>query len=217
MISRACSSVAVAPEEYKLAVQALQQGGIVAYPTETFYGLAVDPENAQAVSSLYRLKQRETTKAVSLLIPDLTILSSCITEMSGGSQILADAFWPGPLTLIFDAADRALQRLRKNDNTLAFRISSHPVAHKFCTLCGGPITASSANISGEPALATAAEVRALWGDKLAYILDGGTTPGKAASTIMRCEGMNCTILRQGVISYGAIRDVLPGHYSICKE
>lgn len=201
---------------YERAVQVLQSGGIVAYPTETFYGLAVDPENAQAVSALYRLKQRESRKPLSLLVPDRLTLSRYTSDFSEACKLLSNAFWPGPLTLVVRTANPNIKGLCKEDSTLAIRISSHPVAAKFCRLWGGAITASSANISGQPALSTAAEVRKLWGEKIDYVLDGGTTPGKSPSTIVRCDGFNCRILRHGVISFEDIRNVLPNSYNICN-
>lgn len=211
------SIVLPAPEEYKLAVQALQKGGIVAYPTETFYGLAVDPENEEALSALYRLKQRRPEKSFSLIVPDLSNLSSYVDEFPGASKILMDTFWPGPLTLIFQASENSLPLVTKKDNSLAVRISSHIVAGTFCRFFGRAITASSANVSGEQALDNAASVRELWGDKLAYILDGGTTPGTKPSTILRCEGLNCIIIRQGALSFDDIRAALPAHFSVCNQ
>lgn len=211
------SIVLPAPEEYQLAVQALQKGGIVAYPTETFYGLAVDPENEEALSALYRLKERSPEKPFSLIVPDLSNLSSYVDEFPGASNILMNTFWPGPLTLIFQASDNSLQFVTKKDNSLAVRISSHIVASTLCRFFGRAITASSANISGERALDNATSVRELWGDKLAYVLDGGTTPGTKPSTIIRCEGLKCIIIRQGALSLDDIRKALPDYFSVCIQ
>jgi L-threonylcarbamoyladenylate synthase len=211
------STVLPGPEEYKLAVRALEKGGIVAYPTETFYGLAVDPENKEALSALYRLKQRHPEKSFSLIVPDLSNLSSYVDEFPGASNILMNKFWPGPLTLIFQASGNALQLVTKKDNSIAVRISSHIVASTLCRFFGRAITASSANVSGEQALDNATSVRELWGDKLAYILDGGTTPGTKPSTIIRCDGLKCTIIRQGILSFDRIREVLPNHFSVCNQ
>lgn len=214
---RNSSIVLPAPEDYKLAVQALQKGGIVAYPTETFYGLAVDPENKAAVSALYRLKQRHPEKAFSLIVPDLSNLSSYVDGFPGASNILMEKYWPGPLTLIFQTTNDLLQQVARKDNSIAIRMSSHVVASTLCRLFGRAITASSANISGEPALDNATSVKELWGDKLAYVLDGGTTPGNKPSTIIRCDGLKCNIIRQGVLSLDEIREVLPNHFSVCNQ
>ena len=201
-----------AHDKYVQAVQALQQGGIVAYPTETFYGLAVDPANASAVALLYRLKQREATKAISLLVPDLTVLSSYLASYPEPYKTLIKQFWPGPLTLIFDPPDNTLQYVSRNNLGLAIRISSHPVAHEFSRLFGGAITASSANISGRNPLCSAEAVREVFGETISYVLDGGKTPGIDGSTILKCKGHECYILRQGIISQAAIRNALPNNF-----
>ncbi len=204
-------------KEYELAVQTLHDGGIVAYPTETYYGLAVDPANREAVSALYRLKLRESNKALSLIVPDLLTLSRYSSQFPPVYKVLTDSFWPGPLTLIFTAIKCCELSLKKEDNTLAIRISSHPVAHRFCTLWGGAITASSANISGEPALSSSEEVRKQWGTQISYVLDGGKTAGGAPSTIVSCREQSCEIIRNGVITEHDIRKVLPDCYKICKR
>lgn len=203
--------------DYELAVQALHDGGIVAYPTETYYGLAVDPANQTAVDALYRLKLRESRKALSLIVPDLLTLRKYSSTFPTAYTILSNTFWPGPLTLIFNALDSCMLSLKKDDNTLAIRISSHPVAHRFCTLWGDAITASSANISGEPALSSAEAVKEQWGSRISYVLDGGKTAGGRASTILRCHETGCEIIRKGVVTEHEIRKVLPDSYKICKR
>jgi L-threonylcarbamoyladenylate synthase len=209
-------SVLPSSKEYELAVQVLHSGGIVAYPTETYYGLAVDPANDKAVAALYRLKLRESHKTLSFIVPDLITLSCYTSKFPPVYKLLTDTFWPGPLTLICHAANNCTLSARKRDNTLAFRISSHPVAQKFCSLWGGAITASSANISGEPALSSAEAVKNLWGSKISYVLDGGKTSGEAASTVVYCHEHSCEIIRNGVVTEHALRQVLPASYKICK-
>jgi len=204
-------------ENFLRAVQTLREGGIVAYPTETYYGLAVDPVNPDAVKALYQLKQREHTKALSFLAPDVKILSSYISHFPQSYTILTAKFWPGPLTLIFNAVEDCPLPCKKEDNSLAIRISSHPVAQQLCSLWGSVITASSANISGEKPLDSAESVRKLWGSQIDYILDGGKSPGNAASTIIHANGKEVEILRAGVITEAEIRQLLPSHYTICKS
>lgn len=201
------------------ALQTLKQGGIVAYPTETFYGLAVDPENDQAIASLYALKQRERRKPLSLLIPDLEELFSVASSCPEAYVKLIDTFWPGPLTLIFPAKKSVSSALTGGETTVAVRISSHPVAMELCALWGRALTATSANVSGEPALVTAKDVYDLWGDQVSFILDGGITPGGKGSTIIRCfdKEKECRIIREGVIDLSEISRNLPPHYIICKS
>ncbi len=195
--------------DYQQALLTLKQGGIVAYPTETFYGLAVDPENDQAIKSLYLLKKRASGKRLSLLVPDLQVLFSCISSLSTPEQTLIEAFWPGPLTLVFPEKPGVFPSLTGASDTLAIRISSHPVAAKLCSMWGRPLTATSANVSGEAAFVTAEQVSKQWGREVGFILDGGRVPGGKGSTIVRCKGSVCSILRDGVIPEKAIIQMLP--------
>ena len=201
-------------QAYQQALQTLRQGGIVAYPTETFYGLAVDPENDRAIKALYSLKKRESQKQLSLLVPDLGVLSSCIPFISKPYQSLIDVFWPGPLTLVFPAKQDTFPCLTGGSDTLAIRISSHPVAAKLCSLWGRPLTATSANVSGEAAFVAADQVKSQWDDQIASILDGGRVPGGKGSTIVCCEGSICRILRSGVIPSKEIAQALPNGYAL---
>lgn len=205
--------------DFEQALHALKHGGIVAYPTETFYGLAVDPENVQAIASLFELKKRDSGKPISLLVPDIEVLSSSVRSIPFPYQKLMRNFWPGPLTLIFPALSNTSSLLTGGGDTLAIRISSNPVAQHLCKLWGSPLTATSANMSGEPALVTATEVQDLWDDMVTFTLDGGKTSGGKGSTIMRCieKDRECHILRDGVISTNTLAQALPDDYIICKS
>ncbi|MBU1140445.1 MAG: threonylcarbamoyl-AMP synthase [Proteobacteria bacterium] len=196
------------PEQYRVALETLEKGGIVAYPTETFYGLAVDPRNDQAISALYALKKRERRKPLSLLVPNMTVLSSYIRFFHPIYYTLTESFWPGPLTLVFPAQADTSILLRGGGDTLAIRISSHPVAQKLCSLWGGALTATSANESGKSPLLNAVQLRQFWGDQINYVLDGGTVPGGKGSTMVEVIGDELHILRNGVIDTGHIFQVL---------
>ncbi len=211
-------SVFPSDHEFEQALNTLKEGGIVAFPTETFYGLAVDPENDQAIASLFALKKRATGKPLTLLVPDLEVLSSTVDFIPLPYKKFISVFWPGPLTLVFPARTNTSHLLTGDDNTLAIRISSNPVAQHLCQLWGRSFTATSANISGESALVTAAEVHDLWGDEIGCILDGGEAPGGKGSTIVRCTEQEyaCHILRDGVISAKLISQALPLNYIVCK-
>ncbi len=200
-------------EDYREALETLARGGIVAYPTETFYGLAVDPGNDQAISALYRLKKRDQRKPLSLLVAEPSVLSSSIRSFPPLYRCLIDAFWPGPLTLVFPARSDTSLLLRGGGDTLAIRISSHPVAQKFCSLWGGPLTATSANESGHPSLVNANQIKSFWGEKIDYVLDGGTVPGGKGSTMIEAIGEEIHVLRKGVITTRQIFQVLEK----CKE
>ncbi|MBU0943489.1 MAG: threonylcarbamoyl-AMP synthase [Proteobacteria bacterium] len=185
--------------QYKAALETLEKGGIVAYPTETFYGLAVDPWNDQALSALYDLKKRERWKPLSLLVADETVLCSYVRSFHPLYHSLIRSFWPGPLTLIFPAQKETSLLLRGGGDTLAIRISSHPVAQKLCTLWGGAITATSANESGQPPLESVTQLKTLWGDRVGYVLDGGPVAGGKGSTMVEIIDDEVRIVRNGVI------------------
>jgi L-threonylcarbamoyladenylate synthase len=203
---------------FEKAIDALKHGGIVAYPTETFYGLAVDTENDQAIELLYAIKKRDKAKAISLLIPNLKYLSKLVSSCPIAYEPLIKTFWPGPLTLIFPAHATVSSKLTDNDKTIAIRISSNPVAEKLCVSLGRAITATSANLSGEKPIVAAKEIKRFWGDKISCLLDGGTSPGGKGSTIIRCvdNQRKCQIIRDGAISREAISNVLPVNYTICN-
>ena len=205
--------------DFQRALSALKSGEIVAYPTETFYGLAVDPENARAMNALYKLKRRKVGKPISLLVPNLDVLSASVRYISPPSERLFSLFWPGPLTLVFPANTAVSSLQTGGSDTLAMRISSNPVASHLCELWGKTLTATSANISGEKPFVTAGEVEKLWGDKLGYVLDGGEVPGGKGSTIVHCmeKEKKCHILRAGVISAESISHVLPLYDIVCKS
>ena len=211
-------SIQPSDHDFSQALLALEKGGIVAYPTETFYGLAVDPNNDQAIASLYELKKREEHKALSLLVPDLEYLSNLVSLYPSSYKKLIDAFWPGPLTLIFPSSGNVSTKLSGDRKDIAIRISSNLIAQRFCTSWGHAITATSANMSGEAALVSAEEVKKLWGDKIACILDGGITPGGYGSTIVRCNNSKkeCQIIRDGAIKCEEITDILPSDYTVCR-
>lgn len=205
--------------DFQQAISALKRGEIVAYPTETFYGLAVDPKNDQAMSSLFKLKRREVVKPISLLAPNLEVLSSSVRYIPSPYEKLFSFFWPGPLTLVFPANAVVSSLQTGVEDTLAIRISSNPVARHLCELWGAPLTATSANISGKKPFVTAGEVAELWGNKLGFILDGGEVPGGKGSTIVHCmeKEKKCYILRAGVISAKSISRVLPLYDIVCKS
>lgn len=206
-------------DDLEKAVEALRGGGIVAYPTETFYGLAVDPANEQALQALYTLKVRGRHKPLSLLIPERRHLFSIASSCPDAYGALMDAFWPGPLTLIFSAQRQILSALTAAGSTVAMRVSSHPLAQELCRCWGGALTATSANVSGMAPLVQASAVRELWGDRLSYILDGGETPGGLGSTIIQCfeQEKRCRVIREGVILTREIIHKLPPYYIVCKS
>ena len=188
------------------ALLVLKQGGVVAFPTETYYGLAVDPFNSQAVERLFLLKQRPSAKPILVLIDRQERLSDLCAEIPGQFQPLLDRFWPGPLTLIFPALPDLSPPLTAGTGTVGVRISSHPLALAFCALAGGAITATSANLSGLRPAASEHEVLVQFGTHLDWLVKGGATQGGLASTIVAADRGGLRLVREGVIPFGEIRN-----------
>jgi len=174
------------------------RGGVVAFPTETFYGLAVDALDLRALSRLFAFKARAGEKASALLVQDVSMFAELSRDFPAKARELANAHWPGPLTIAVPARPDLPEALVV-DGFIAARVSPHPVAHALVTLVGRPITATSANPSGLPPVCTAQEVAAYFKGKSFHLLDGGTSPGGAPSTLVRVRGDSVEILRQGAV------------------
>ncbi|MDI9571493.1 MAG: L-threonylcarbamoyladenylate synthase [Pseudomonadota bacterium] len=200
----------IAEAELDKAVGLIAAGGVVAFPTETFYGLAADAANEEAIARIFSIKGRDFRHPIALIIADPSDLEALTDEVSDAARILMAAFWPGPLTLLLRAAPRVSLHLTAGGGKIGVRISSHPVAQALASGLGRPITATSANLSGHPECATAEEVRKQFPSASLAILDGGPTPGGKGSTILDTTVAPPLVLREGMISKAAIADILRG-------
>lgn len=188
----------ISSQNLQEAVTIIKQGGIVAFPTETYYGLAVDPFNETALTKLFTLKKRPEDKPLLTLISGLTQLPTLAESVPPCFSPFME-LWPAPLTLVFPARQELSRRLTAGTGTIGVRISPHPVAQRFLGLSGQPLTATSANLSGAPAANSGQEVASHFSGKIDYILDGGTTPGGAGSTLVGCVDGRPVLLRRGVL------------------
>lgn len=195
-------------EDLSRAVAVLNSGGVVAFPTETYYGLAVDPLNPLALNHLFTLKQREISKPILTLVSDTGSLSFLVREVPDIYIPLMERFWPGPLTLVFQAKLNLPSLLTANTSTVGIRQSSHPFAQQLVNAFGRPITATSANISGRHAAIDAQQVRTQFGSKVDLIFDGGRTPGVIGSTIIGQSNNNLKLIREGMISFEEIMQIV---------
>jgi len=195
-------------QDFQRAVTCLAQGKIVAFPTETFYGLAVDPFNEKALTALFSLKRRAKHKPFPILIQNKDQLADLTSEIPGAYKLLMKSFWPGPLTLVFPAGKGLSVTLTGGSGGIGIRISPHPVACKFGRFWKRPMTATSANLSGCAAARTAEEVLHFFGDEVACILDGGPTPGGMSSTVVGFKDGKLQLLRQGVIDFSALNQAI---------
>ncbi|HLK93900.1 MAG TPA: L-threonylcarbamoyladenylate synthase [Polyangia bacterium] len=184
--------------DIEAAVAALRRGEVVAYPTETFYGLGVDAFDEAALGRLRALKgEGRGEKAVSMLIEGPAMLERLVAEIPPAAAELMRRHWPGALTIALPAR-AGLPAGLVADGCVAIRQSPHPLARALVAGFGGPVTTTSANRAGEPPATTAAAVRAALGDGCT-LLDGGATAGGAPSTLVRVRGAEVEILRRGAV------------------
>ena len=187
-------------EQIAAAATVIKQGGVVAYPTETYYGLAVDPFNHNALQRLFDLKQRPAAKPILTLIADTPQLACLAEYIPPLFEPLMTRYWPGPLTLVFPAQPTISSLLTAGTGTVGARISSNPVAQALVKLVASPITATSANISGKSAALSLADLNEQFGIKLDLVVDAGSTPGGVGSTVVGYDHNALVVLRQGAVS-----------------
>jgi L-threonylcarbamoyladenylate synthase len=194
------------PSAIPHAVDVLQHGGLVAFPTDTVYGLAALPFKNENVEGLFSAKGRNNTRAISILIGDYPDLKKVVAKFDENSLRLAKRFWPGPLTLVVPKLP-SLPEALSNDGTIGVRMPDHPVALALLRRIG-PLAVTSANISGQENANTAEEVLRQLNGRVHLILDGGKTEGGVPSTVVDCISGSMSILRQGPITPEAIKAAL---------
>jgi len=190
------------------AAEVLRAARLVAYPTETFYGLAADPLSLEAVESVFAAKGRPERMALPLIAANRAALRLCVDTFPEIAERLAAAFWPGALTLVLPASPALPPRLLGGGRTVGVRISPHPVASALAAAFGAPIVATSANRSGQPAPMTAEEVREALGEETSLILDGGPTRGGQASTVLDLTTDAPRVIRSGAVPLAEVEQVL---------
>ena len=189
------------PAHVERVVESLRAGQVVALPTDTFYGLAVDPVNLRAVERIYELKSRARHKPLSLLISDVAQAYELARGIDGAFDRLAERFWPGPLTIIVKAGSRLPLRVTAHTGNVALRVPEAAIPRAIVDRLGLPITATSANLHGLPECTYANCVRDQLGGELPMIVDGGPTARAIATTIVDMSGGGnaWNILREGAI------------------
>ncbi|MFV0435905.1 MAG: L-threonylcarbamoyladenylate synthase [Desulfopila sp.] len=185
-------------------VAAIRSGGIVAVPTETYYGLAVDPANESAIMGLFALKKRPCHKPILLLISAMNQLDRLVKEIPSQYLSLMERFWPGPLTLIFPAQDQISPLLTGGSGTIGVRLTSHPVARRIIDQLGSAITATSANLSAREPARSAARIREVFGDRIDVVVDVGPADDGPGSTVVNLQSGRLCVERQGRIALPAV-------------
>lgn len=186
----------------------LLRDGMMAYPTETFYGLGAVFFSGKAVRRIYRLKARDAGKPLSLIVSGIDMVETLAACPPSLFYRLAGEFWPGPLTLVLKASPSFPARLAGPGHTIGVRIPSVPWLRRLVTKVGLPITATSANTSGEGEISDPAKILRIFNDKVEIIVDGGPTPGGKASTIVDISGPTPRILREGAVPAGKLEQYL---------
>lgn len=190
------------PDAILQALNVIQAGGLIAFPTDTVYGLAADFCNPDAIDRIYAAKDRDTRKPVAILIGEAEQLSLVMDQLTPGAARLAAQFWPGALTLIVPRKPDLPVNL-SSLMTIGVRMPAHPWALELLRQ-SGPLATTSANLSGEPDSKTADQVLKYLRGRFDLLLDGGACPGGVPSTVVDCTGSEALILREGAISSAAI-------------
>jgi L-threonylcarbamoyladenylate synthase len=185
------------------AASVLRSGGLVAYPTETFYALGALASRADALARLASAKLRPEGKPLPLLAADLDQVAA-VAVLGGVASRLAERFWPGPLTLVLPVAARLDEAITAGTGTVAIRIPGSEVARELARAAGGPLISTSANLSGEPPPVSPADLSPALLERIDAVLDGPPCPGGSPSTIVAVSGDRVTLLRDGAIPYPEI-------------
>lgn len=192
------------------AVRAIRRGGVIAMPTDTLYGLGVDPFRADAVARLFHVKGRSPERALPLLAADTAQVIAHVGALAPLAARLASLFWPGPLTLLVAAPSALAAGVSGDTGKVGIRVPAHRVARALCRACGVPVTATSANVSGEAPSADPDEVARALGDRIDVLVDAGTTPGGPPSTIVDVTEEEPVLVRAGAIAWEEIEACLHG-------
>jgi L-threonylcarbamoyladenylate synthase len=196
-------------DEIDRAVEALRDGEVVAFPTETVYGLGADAQNPEAVRKVFELKGRPATHPLIVHIDHPRLIERWALEVTPAAQALAGRFWPGPLTLVLRRAPAVDLAITGGQETVAVRVPGHPVAQQLLRAFGSGIAAPSANRYGRVSPTRAEHVREEFGDAVRLILDGGDCKIGLESTIVSCVDAVPRLLRPGSITLGQLRSVVP--------
>ncbi|RPH80163.1 MAG: threonylcarbamoyl-AMP synthase [Nitrospiraceae bacterium] len=192
----------------------LGEGGLIALPTESFYGLAVAPSDEQALARLWKLKGRSKGKPILVLIGDESQVRPLVQSIPPAATVLMNAFWPGPLTIVFPAAIGLSDGVTAGTCSVGIRLSAWQPLYDLLRRVG-PVTGTSANREGMPPPTTAEEVRHSLGDALDLIVDAGPTPGGRPSTVIDVQG-SIRIIRDGAIDRDTITAQLVAH-GLCLD
>lgn len=188
------------PELILKAADSIKKGGIVLFPTRCLYGLGADAFNPEAVDRIFRIKQRPYNKPISLLIKNTTDLHILVKHIPSTAKCIMDNFWPGQITIIFEAKSTISHNLTAGTGKIGIRLPEHPVAFSLVKEVNSPITGTSANISGQAGCSAISDLDVQIADKIDIMLDAGPLKGGTGSTVIDVTTPFPTILREGYVS-----------------
>jgi L-threonylcarbamoyladenylate synthase len=198
-----------APDAMERAVEALRRAEVIAFPTDTVYGVGTHAFLPEAVAQLYAIKDRPAHLAIPLLLPDVAAMGTVCVDIPPAAWDLAERFWPGSLSLVLRRAPVVPDAVTAGGPTVAVRVPDHALVRELCRRLGAPLAATSANRHGQPSPATAGEVEAALGGWIPLILDGGPCAGGVASTVLDLTVSPPAILRAGPITAEQLAAVVP--------
>src|SRR5882724_1861863 len=187
-------------ETLEHAAKLIANGGLIAFRTDTFYGLGADPLNREAVTRIKILKGREDNKPILLLVADATDVDRLMIDKSEDFAEVARSFWPGPLTIVGVAAPELPQELTAGTGTIGLRLPNDDNVRSLVSLCGGALTATSANASGSPPACSAQEVADYFPTGIDLIIDGGDVTATELSTVLDLSEPEPRVIREGAVS-----------------
>lgn len=201
-----------APEQrlVEYAASFIQRGRVVGLPTDTFYALSADPFNLAAIEEVFRVKGRPESRALPILVNSIEQAVTLARDIPDAFLVLANKFWPGALTLVIEATHRLPLKVTGNTGRVALRWPDSRIDAAIIEASGGPITGTSANLSGFPSCTNAQQIEKQLGERLPLILDSGDTGAILASTIVRINGDNWSIVREGALPESEIQAAMNG-------
>lgn len=195
-------------EARHLARDRIEQGGVIAFLTDTFYGLGADPFNRRALARVNELKGRDGGKPILIVLSDAGEADRFIETRSELFDALSARHWPGALTLVVSARASVPEEITAGSGTVGLRLPSDEKVRDFVRSCGGALTATSANPAGEPPARSAEEVARYFPDRLDLIVDGGVTTSDKPSTVLDATGASARLIREGAVSRRELQETL---------
>jgi L-threonylcarbamoyladenylate synthase len=200
-----------APEDKALvlAAEVIQAGGLIVYPTETIYGIGSNALHRRGILRIQALKRRAEARPILVLVPGIEAVTPLVSEISPPARKLMEAFWPGPLTLVFRASPAVPPELTQGKGTIGIRVPSCTLCLRLLQMCECPITSTSANLSGETPLTSIEEMKKVLTPGIDLYLDAGVLPASRPSTVVDVTGEHPRILRDGAVTIDTLRKIAP--------